>query len=249
MNHHLRFVGPAALAAGVILSLTSCSSTKVEPLIANPKHEITYEILIFDKRNEESTEKGIAVIDAETAATIIQSFDAPPTFRGTIGGRLREKKTLSNKKKFVYPSAYDPPEYSKFTGGQSFPVTPAKPRDFVTTQTGTTVSLTGSRVGDETLKIRVQLDRKILMGFVNYGTPITADATDFFGRTVPIIITENRMEQPHFSAFKKDTTIILKEGQSLILTDPGVEAPKEKKFPFTDKRPAGFVALIRAVRR
>lgn len=36
-------------------------------------------------------------------------------------------------------------------------------------------------------------------GFINYGTPITTNATDSLGRPVTLVLTESRIENPVFS--------------------------------------------------
>ncbi len=251
MNHHLRFAGPAFITAGVILSLSSCSSTKVEPLLAQAQHEITYEIRLFEVSEGVHQDGLLRVLSAEDGATLIRSLDQEPVLLKTIAGRLGEKKTYSDEKDFVYPTAYDPPKYTKPSDNTTFPVTPSKPRDFVTTKVGTTISLTGSKTQkkDGPLELQIDFDRKVLHGFVNYGTPITADATDWLGRKVPVVITENRIEQPRFLSHRQKTSITLSEDQFLVLGHPGIPAKDQDKFPFSQKRPPGFITMIRATTR
>lgn len=254
MNHHLRFAGPA-LAAGVILILSSCSSPKVEPSASDPKHEITYEILIYDGPVDSVAGEGPAILSPEGFEILTKSFDQAPSFKGTTGGRLGETKTLSTKKEFVYPSAYSPAKFPKIArssvgGGQgNFPVTPAQPKDFVTTEVGTTIAITGSEASNGIIELRVKLDRKVLLGFVNHGKPITTDATDWLGRKVEIIVTENRQEEPRFSEHLRDVTLSLQEGHCLLLSEHGVNPPEQGKPSFQQKRTPGYIALIRPIRR
>lgn len=254
MNHHLRFAGPASFAAGVILTLSSCSTTEVKPPAPDPGHEITYEILIYDGRVAGLTGKGPAILDSRAVEILTKNIDQSPPFKGTIGGRFGKSMAFGNKKDFVYPSAYDPPKFSKPNQSQpfqtgAFPVTPAQPKNFVTTKVGTTVDVTGSQTPDGHVALRVKLDRKILLGFVNHGKPITTDATDWLGRKVNVVITENRQEEPRFSEYLRDVSLTLAKGQYLALFDPGTYPPEHGKPSYQEKRPPGFLALIRPIFR
>lgn len=245
MNHHLRFVSPAVLAAGAILSATSCSSTKVEPLTANPKHEITYEIRIYDLQpGHDFGDKASEVVTTVEGDKLIRRLDREPSFFATTGGRIGQKKTVTNKKEFVYPTEYSPAVFKKSTDLSIFPATPATPTAFDKTRIGTTVSLSSSHDS-----LSVNLDRKAFLGFLNYGTPITTDATDFFGRTVQIIITENRIEKPIFRRDLKTASAKLAEGEFLVIRNPEAETVVPGKLPFAEKRPPGFIAMIRETRR
>lgn len=245
MNHCLRFVSPAILAAGVSLSLPSCSSTKIEPLVANSKHQITYEVRIFDVPvGHDFGDKPSEILNAAEAEKLIGRIKQEPTFLMTTGGRFGEEKTVTNRKEFIFPTAYEPPKFAKPIDGGNFPVTPATPTDFETTEIGTTVSLTGSQDS-----LSVDLDRKVFLGFVNYGTPITTEGTDFFGRNVEIIITENKIELPRFYNDRKTASTKLKEGEFLVIRNPKARAVNPGKFPFTERRPPGFIAFIRATPR
>ena len=252
MNHHLRFPRQSALAATsaiFALALSSCSTTKVPPLAAMPEKEITYEVQIFDvPADHPFGDQKTEILSAEEGATLMKSLKKAPTFFATTGGRIAEKKTLSNKKEFIYPTDYSPIKYAK-PGSGSFPVTPATPINFETTKTGTTVSVTGLSTSTGENHIDILIDRKILLGFTNYGKPITTDATDFFGRKVPVVITENRIEKPNFRKDQIKTVAMLPEGNYLAIRNIGATSVTPGKFPFTAKRPAGFIALVRATTR
>jgi hypothetical protein len=181
MSPYLRFnVRSAALAAGVLLSFASCSTTKIAPLASDPKHEITYEVQIFDlPTNHSFGSKPSEILSAEEGAKLIKKISLTPSFSATTGERLGKKKTLSNRKNFVYPGAYDPPKISKKSENTIFPVTPATPKDFLTTELGSTVSLSGSKSQSGKIALDYGIERKILLRLVNDGDPIFADATDF----------------------------------------------------------------------
>jgi len=245
MNQHLRFVSSVIITAGAVFSATSCSSTKIEPLIANPKHQITYEVRIFDLPVGHSFGgQPSEILNAAEGQKLIHQIGKEPSFFKVTEGRFDEKKTVTNKKEFIYPTEYSPAEYKKPTDGSIFPVTPATPTAFDKTQVGTTVSFTGSKD-----LISVNLNRKILLGFVNYGTPITADASDFFGRTIQVVITENRIEKPRFRQDLETASTRLKQGEFLVIRNPRVFKVDPRNFPFTEKRHPSFIALIRATTR
>ncbi|MDB4144103.1 hypothetical protein N9821_01110 [Akkermansiaceae bacterium] len=258
MNPHLRFqISSAALAAGVLFSLCSCSTTKIQPLKADPQHEITYEITIFDAPKSdtaEGTHSGlVGIVSQEAGEMIISQLKGKPTFSSTTGGRLGQTKKLSNRKDYTYPTEYDPPEMKKAVQGAIFPVTPAKPKNFKTTKLGTDISLRGSKSPSGKVNLDVEIDRKVLLRLVNYGTPITSDATDFWGHPVNIVITENRIEVPEFGEstikssinFEEANSINFEEGNYLIIRSSHPDAPSDHGKPTTEFRSADFIAFIR----
>ncbi|MFT6177845.1 MAG: hypothetical protein ACJAQT_003063 [Akkermansiaceae bacterium] len=248
MNHYLRFVSPAVFAVGAILSATSCSSTKVGPLAANPKHEITYEVRIFEvPAGHDFISKASDHMTALEGEKLIRAINREPSFLATTGGRLGEKKTVTNKKEFVFPTEYAPANFNRTKNDGSFPVTPATPIAFEKTQVGTTVSFTGS--GDSLTELSVALDRKVLLGFLNYGKPISAPATDRWGRKVEIVITENKIEKPVFSSNRFKTSLRLNDGDFMVLRNIDAKPVNNGRLPFTEKRPPSFIAVIRATRR
>ncbi|MDB2673741.1 hypothetical protein N9Y81_02170 [Akkermansiaceae bacterium] len=237
-------------ATGVALLLSSCSTSKPEPPLISTNGGLTYEIRIFDvPANHSFGDKPLEILNPERGALLLSQLDREPTFSATTSGRSGQTKKLSNRKKFVYPDKYSPPQLPKPDSsavvGSSFPVTPATPQSFVTTEIGTTVSLNGKSQGTNLTELEIQLDRKILLGFTNHGKPITTEATDFFGKTVPIVITENRMEKPNFLTEEIETSVTLTNGAYLILRNPDAKPVQPSKLPFTEKRPPGFIAVIR----
>jgi hypothetical protein len=250
MNHHLRFVSPALFTAGAILSASSCSSTKVGPLLAKPEHEITYEIRIFDVPvDHHFGSRSSEVLSATQGAALIRRLHREPAFFATTSGKLGETKTVSNRKEFIYPSAYSPAEFAKPGETGIFPVTPAQPKDFVTTWVGTTVAFKEMRSSSDMAEILVSLDRKVLLGFVNSGKPITAPATDLWGRKVEVVITENRIEMPRFARESSKEINTLKTGEFLVLRNAAASPPETNGLPFAPKRSQRYLAMIRATRR
>jgi hypothetical protein len=246
MSPHLRFnVRSAALAAGVLLSFASCSTSKIAPLAPDPEHEITYEVQIFDLPADHSFgSQPFEILSAGQGAKLLKQISLTPAFSATTGARLGKKKTLSNRKDFVYPGAYDPPKVSKKSDNTTFPVTPATPKDFLTTQLGSTVSLSGSKFRSGKIALDYEIERKILLRHVNYGDPILADATDFWGRAVKVVITENRMEKPEFWESIITSTVEFAAGDYLVVRSSPVSR-KETERPTTEYRSGSFIALIR----
>ncbi len=54
-------------------------------------------------------------------------------------------------------------------------------------------------------------------GFINYGSPITAPATDALGNPVQIVITENRIEMPVFSVRSVKTGLTIYDGYTVAV--------------------------------
>mgnify|MGYP001825844910 CR=1 FL=1 len=55
------------------------------------------------------------------------------------------------------------------------------------------------------------------LGFVSYGSPVTAPAKNAFGKPVDVVITENRIEMPVFDTRRIASTVTLKDGHFLAL--------------------------------
>jgi len=251
MNHHLRFFRQSARlsATGIPLLLSSCSTPKPEPPLAAVQKGLTYEIRIFDvPAKHPFGSQGIESMSPQHASDLLRKLDRQPSFSGVISAAPGQTKTLGNKKKFVYPTEWTPPQLPRADRkivGSGFPVTPATPKSFQTTQIGTTVSFTGQKSADGFVDLNLTLDRKTLLGFVNYGKPITTDATDWLGRKVPVVITENRIEKPIFRSDRIKSSILLTEGDYLVLRNPDARPAYTGNRPFQEKRKPGFIALIR----
>ncbi|MDB4652701.1 hypothetical protein OAE39_00330 [Akkermansiaceae bacterium] len=256
MNHHLRFARQSVSlwAIGIALLLSSCSSSKIEPPLAASKKGITYEIRIFDvPAKHDFGNQHEELMTPQQAADLLGKLDRQPSFSAVITGQPGQTKKLTSKKDFVYPTEWTPPQFSNtgsIVGGSGeFPVTPATPKSFITTQVGTTTSFTGQRSPDGFVDLEFELNRKAFLGFINYGKPITTDASDWLGRKVPVVITENRMEKPVFDCNEINSSSMLSEGNYLILRNPDAEPVNSNGLPFQEKRPPGFIAVIRVASR
>lgn len=126
---------------------------------------------------------------------------------------------------FIYPTEYSPPEIPNSKGkvgeqgGEIFPVTPATPTSFETKNLGVMFEATPKRK-DDFIELTCNLTHTHFLGFVNYGSPINAPATDFLGFPVEVVITENRTEMPVFNSKRTKTTITISPGQTVVLAGP-----------------------------
>ena len=138
--------------------------------------------------------------------------------------------TIEIIREFIYPTEYDPPELPNSVGnngnngggivggggGAGFPVTPATPTAFDTKNTGVTLEVEAQIDGnDSIIDLRFTPTIVEFEGFVNYGSPITAPATDALGNPVQIVITENRIEMPVFSVRTVKTGLNIYDGYTV----------------------------------
>jgi len=134
-------------------------------------------------------------------------------------------------REFIYPTEYEPPELPNQVGstgnndgggggggGAGFPVTPATPSAFATKNTGVTLEVEAQiDANDSIIELRFTPEIVEFEGFVNYGSPITAPATDALGNPVQIVITENRIEMPVFSIRKVKTGLTIYDGYTVAV--------------------------------
>ena len=108
-----------------------------------------------------SQQKGIDLLTAPS--TVVRS------------GQRSEIKVV---REFIYPTEYDPPDIPNnigSNGSNAFPVTPANPTAFETREIGTTLEVEPI-IGPDNFTIELNLAPEVsdFIGFVNYGSPITA---------------------------------------------------------------------------
>jgi len=142
--------------------------------------------------------------------------------------------TIEIIREFIYPTEYDPPELPNQVGGGlgggglggggggggglGFPVTPANPTSFETKNTGVTLEVEAQiDANDSLIELRFTPTIVEFEGFINYGSPITAPATDALGNPVQIVITENRIEMPVFSIRSVKTGITIYDGYTVAV--------------------------------
>lgn len=150
----------------------------------------------------------------------------------SVVARPGENATIEIIREFIYPTEYEPPELPNQVGGSigggsglvggssggGFPVTPATPSAFDTKNTGVTLEVEATiDSNDSIIELRFTPTIVEFEGFVNYGSPITAPATDALGNPVQIVITENRIEMPVFSVRKVKTGLTIYDGYTVAV--------------------------------
>jgi len=149
-----------------------------------------------------------------------------------ISTRSGQAASLSIIREFIYPTAYDPPEVPQSVGGNNIDifdddgnfvetrtlpaqatVVPAFPSDYDVKDTGIFLEVLPT-VDDKRQYVEVALKPSItdLEGFVNYGSPINLIQD---GQSV--LLAENPILMPVFSAKKIDTSVVVADGATIVL--------------------------------
>ncbi len=132
-------------------------------------------------------------------------------------------------REFRYPSTFTPPQVPSIgttttTGSQVVPVvvTPTTPQTWETRNTGVTLEVEPVVGGDATT-IDLNLVPQVVEfeGFINYGSPINAVGVNTIGgaisTSVPVLLTQNVINQPVFSTRKVTTSVNVYDGQTVVL--------------------------------
>jgi type II secretory pathway component GspD/PulD (secretin)/tetratricopeptide (TPR) repeat protein len=136
-------------------------------------------------------------------------------------------------REFRYPSSFTPPQVPSISsstgttvvgGPTTVPVvvTPTTPQDWETRNTGVTLEVEPVVGGDNTT-IDLNLVPQVVEfeGFINYGSPINAVGVNTIGgaisTSVPVLLTENVINQPVFSTRKVTTSVSVYDGQTVVL--------------------------------
>jgi type II secretory pathway component GspD/PulD (secretin)/tetratricopeptide (TPR) repeat protein len=132
-------------------------------------------------------------------------------------------------REFRYPKTYSQPQVPQIgstTGGNNnvvpVVVTPTTPLDWETRNTGVTLEVEPV-VGEDATTIDLNLVPQVVEfeGFINYGSPINAVGVNTIGgaisTSVPVLLTENVINQPVFSTRKVNTSVSVYDGQTVVL--------------------------------
>ena len=132
-------------------------------------------------------------------------------------------------REFRYPKSYTPPQVPSIgsttsVANQVVPVvvTPTTPQDWETRNTGVTLEVEPV-VGEDATTIDLNLVPQVVEfeGFINYGSPISAVGVNTIGgaisTSVPIVLTQNVINQPVFSTRKVTTSVSVYDGQTVVL--------------------------------
>jgi general secretion pathway protein D len=132
-----------------------------------------------------------------------------------------------------YPSTFSPPQVPNISsstgttvigGSTTVPVvvTPTTPQTWETRNTGVTLEVEPV-VGEDATTIDLNLVPQVVEfeGFINYGSPINAVGVNTIGgaisTSVPVLLTENVINQPVFNTRKVTTSISVYDGQTVVL--------------------------------
>ena len=135
-------------------------------------------------------------------------------------------------REFRYPSTFTPPQVPSISsstgntvvgGATTVPVvvTPTTPQNWETRNTGVTLEVEPVVGGDATT-IDLNLVPQVVEfeGFINYGSPINAVGVNTVGgvisTSVPVLLTENVINQPVFSTRKVTTSVSVYDGQTVV---------------------------------
>lgn len=193
--------GAAQLAGPGILSLAG--------VFSDPQFQIVLRAL--------SQKKGV---DLMTAPSIV-----------TKSGQRAKIEII---REFPYPTDFDPPQIPQNFGSgiavgtsnantgvtsssaSGFPVTPTTPTTFTVRNTGVTMEV-DPVIGEDGFSIDLTLAPEVVEfeGFINYGSPINAGATNALGVPTTIELTSNRIEQPVFATRKINTSVTIWDGQTV----------------------------------
>src|SRR5438477_7012647 len=132
-------------------------------------------------------------------------------------------------REFRYPKTFTPPQVPSIgsttsVANQVVPVvvTPTTPQDWETRNTGVTLEVEPV-VGEDTTTIDLNLVPQVVEfeGFINYGSPINAVGVQTLAgaisTSVPVILTQNVINQPVFSTRKVTTSVSVYDGQTVVL--------------------------------
>ncbi len=132
-------------------------------------------------------------------------------------------------REFRYPKTFTQPQVPQIgssttvvNGVVPVVVTPTTPQDWETRNTGVTLEVEPVVGGDNTT-IDLNLVPQVVEfeGFINYGSPINAVGVNTLGNvistSVPVLLTENVINQPVFSTRKVTTSVSVWDGQTVVL--------------------------------
>lgn len=123
---------------------------------------------------------------------------------------------------FIYPIEYDPPELPQevtvLSSGGIFPVTPAHPTTFETRALGFNLEVEPAISADNSM-VTMTLNPEFVefIGFINYGSAITAAGTDLLGNPTNTVVTDNQLLMPVFSTIRETVEATLYDGATLVI--------------------------------
>lgn len=162
--------------------------------------------------------------------------------------RSGENAIIKSVRQVKFPDEYEPPELPNSVGGggfidlttgevqgssSSFPITPATPTSFYEDEIGVILEVMPTISADRKfVEVSVNPMVRELLGFVNYGTPITGGATSVVNNqaangnaqqvqtstnTTTGVITENVILKPLVRSIGEKTTVNIADGHTLVI--------------------------------
>lgn len=131
----------------------------------------------------------------------------------TISGAQAQIRVIQE---FIYPTEFEPPQVvaagGGTAGGGAVGVTPSTPGSFKTREIGVLLNVTPT-VGADGYTINLTLIPEVseFLGFINYGGPIA------IGAGGNVVTTFNDIKQPLFSSRNLTTSIVIWDGQTVVL--------------------------------
>ena len=131
----------------------------------------------------------------------------------TISGAQAQIRVVQE---FIYPTEFQPPTATAagggVNGGGAAAVTPSTPGSFKTREVGVLLNVTPT-VGADRYTINLTLVPEVsqFLGFINYGGPISIAAGN------DVVTTFNDIKQPLFSSENLTTSILIWDGQTVVL--------------------------------
>lgn len=162
--------------------------------------------------------------------------------------RSGENAIIQSVRDILYPDEYEPPELPNSVGGgvlidlstgqvqdsnTTVPITPATPTTFLPDQIGVTLEVMPTISSDRRyVEVSVRPQIRELLGFVNYGTPITGSGGTVVNNlaangnsqqlqtssnTTNNVITENAILKPLIRNIEEKTTVTIADGHTIVI--------------------------------
>jgi len=187
--------------------------------------------------------QALGSIDNQTVGALMRGVDQKKGFdlltNKSVITRSGQSATIHSIQEFIYPTEYEPPELPNQinqgfafnnqgqlagAGGVNF-ATPATPTAFETTTLGCTLEVL-PQIGEDGNIVEVAIKPEIRQfdGFIDYGTPINGGSTTTAFNLLGAVsggnfgqITQNSILMPVFSTIRGNTTLTIRDGQTVVL--------------------------------
>ncbi len=155
-----------------------------------------------------------------------------------VTAKSGQHATISIIREFLYPTQFDPPQIPQTVNTGFTPVTPTTPSGFQMRPLGVELEVEPT-IGPDGYTIDLTISPRVTEfdGFINYGSPIYTSAqtvstglvsstvgdavvsaiSTILGPPVPVLISENVINQPVFSVRQVTTQVTVYDGQTVVL--------------------------------